>query len=593
MNEDASKLSDAFTDKLLSGRYRIVESLGVGGMGVVYRAEDLDMGRNVAIKVIKDTSTDAKHVRRMTNEAAALAALSQPNIVTIHSSNFTDADGSYLVMELIEGETIDKLVKRQGPLPPDVVSKLSTEVAEALAHAHAKGIFHRDLKPQNLMLTNGNQIKIMDFGIAKLVGITDQRLTQTGEILGTPLFMSPEQCTNATIDARSDIYSLGCTMYFMLAGKPPFEGDSAMELLMKHASDSPDLSALSDPRLKAIVAKCMQKSPEHRFDSAKALADCLSGQTTVDRLAPAKKLASRKIARFALPAAFGCAIVLVVLFTSNSGQFQTAQMASSSSTEPLQELRRLHDKVGYMQITAKDVAELDELSEFVERRNDPELRIQYEKDMVSASGMLQNWQKLDEHLPLCVNAYERAGGFNQGALRKYVDRLLLNKYYATAEKVLNHQRARLVSKGQNRQARVVSLYLGCVFIESNQREKLDTLSNELSKNAEASDFQLISSIESAQEQEPSVPTCTGVDYLRLPYTIAFPGFRVSAHRLWALDCQLAQQPKAAILACSHGIAEAEIGIRNPAISKSQRDRCKAELIRLKKLQEDIRSRNNK
>jgi len=263
-------------------KYQITSILGEGGMSIVYKARHKYMERVVAVKVLhKHLIADAVALQRFQQESQAASSLSHPNIVTVYDFGIEEGQ-AFFVMDCLEGPTLqDVLEKQERIAPPEAVSIL-VQLCDGLEHAHRKGIVHRDLKPSNLVLMpqeNGSQLlKIVDFGIAKLMpsedGKTRQSLTQTGEVFGSPLFMSPEQCMGRAPDLRSDIYSVGCLMYEALSGVPPLMGDTSFETMTKHVNEmpltfkqaNPDLNV--PPALEAVVFRCLQKDPEDRYQSA-------------------------------------------------------------------------------------------------------------------------------------------------------------------------------------------------------------------------------------------------------------------------------------------------------------------------------------
>ena len=213
-------------------RYRIVGPLGQGGMGIVYKAEHKVMGRTVALKVInRELTADPKAVERFRREVKAAAQLNHPNIVTAHDAE--EAGGlHFLVMEYVDGQSLDKFVARRGPLPITLACQFVRQTALGLNHAHQQGLVHRDIKPQNLMVTRKGQIKILDFGLARLLEQTRTRphITAPNLVVGTPDYISPEQARDSsTIDVRADLYSLGCTFYYLLTARVPFPGDSPFD----------------------------------------------------------------------------------------------------------------------------------------------------------------------------------------------------------------------------------------------------------------------------------------------------------------------------------------------------------------------------
>ena len=263
------------------GSYRIVAELGKGGMGVVYRAEHVQLGRTAALKMLQPQFThDDGIVQRFFNEARAASAIAHPGIVEIFDYGVHTDGRAYIVMALLVGETLGERMQR-GWLAVREVVEISVQVASALAAAHAAGIVHRDLKPDNIILAPGH-VKLLDFGIAKLVDRDPTGFrTETGFVIGTPLYMSPEQCMGAPgLDHRADLYSLGCILYHALAGRPPFEAALAGGLLAAHLRDpAPDprvfVSTIPD-ELVAIVARLLAKDPAARFQSALELRDALA-----------------------------------------------------------------------------------------------------------------------------------------------------------------------------------------------------------------------------------------------------------------------------------------------------------------------------
>ena len=262
------------------GPYEILAPLGAGGMGEVYRARDPRLGRDVAIKVLPErVSSDPEALARFEREAQAIAALSHPNILAIHDFG-RQGDVAYAVTELLEGPTLSVRLAR-GPLPRDDLARIGGEICAALAAAHRKGIIHRDLKPANVMLTKAG-VKLLDFGLAKtlarphLDGLTttktETELTEAGTIMGTLDYMSPEQLEGKTIDARSDIFSLGGTLYEMATGRRAFSGSSPASLISSILKDDPTpittLQPLSPPALERVVRMCLAKDPDKRWQSA-------------------------------------------------------------------------------------------------------------------------------------------------------------------------------------------------------------------------------------------------------------------------------------------------------------------------------------
>jgi len=262
------------------GHYRILDLLGAGGMGEVYRAEDTTLGREVALKVLPaELSSDPERLARFEREAKTLAALDHPNIVTIHSVE--EADGfRFLTMQLVEGKPLSELIPTDG-MPLDRIFDIAIPLADALATAHERGVIHRDLKPANIMVTNEGRVKVLDFGLAKLrqevqaplaTELPTEALTEEGRIIGTMPYMSPEQLEGKEIDSRSDIFSLGVVLYELAAGERPFQGDTSVLLISSIFKDTPQsvdtLRGELPHHLGRVIAHCLEKSPKRRYQTA-------------------------------------------------------------------------------------------------------------------------------------------------------------------------------------------------------------------------------------------------------------------------------------------------------------------------------------
>ena len=298
-------------------RYRIVRVLGAGGMGTVFQAEHRIMDRPVALKVInRELTNDPEIVQRFRQEVRAAAKLSHPNIVTAHDAEQT-GELHFLVMEYVEGVDLARYVKRKGPLAPSLVAHIGRQVAMGLEHAARQGMVHRDIKPQNLIITKSGRVQILDFGLARLGRKEPERdvsqsdgdslrksaaaLTLAGSILGTPDYIAPEQATDSrNADIRADIYSLGCTLYFLLTGRPPFPGGSVFNKLLAHQKKTPKPLAEIRPEVPDeiidIVEKMMRRLPGDRYNSpaeaAKALLP-LAKELTSPAVSIAKSPAER------------------------------------------------------------------------------------------------------------------------------------------------------------------------------------------------------------------------------------------------------------------------------------------------------------
>ena len=312
------------------GHYRILDRLGKGGMGEVYLAEDLTLGRRVALKVLpRDLASDDTWRQRFEREARSVAALNHPNIVTIHSVEQVDGV-AFFTLELIEGQTLAALIP-PGGLTLDRLLTYAIPLADAVGAAHQRGITHRDLKPLNVMVTNEGRVKVLDFGLAKLaepqdadLGVTKpEELTGAGRIMGTIAYMSPEQAEGRLVDPRSDVFSLGVMLYEMATGERPFKGDTQVSLLSAIIKDTPksvtDLKQELPRDVSRIVKRCLAKDPEDRYQTAKDLrndlrtlqTDLASGELRAMSGVTAAVLPTR---RPISPAAFGIgAVVLAAL----------------------------------------------------------------------------------------------------------------------------------------------------------------------------------------------------------------------------------------------------------------------------------------
>jgi serine/threonine protein kinase len=261
---------------IFASRYEILSILGEGGMGVVYLAKHQLMDRLVAIKMLHGhLVSDHTSLKRFQQEARTASLLAHPKIVTVHDFGVTDDGRPYLILDYLKGRGLRELIDEEGPLSAERAVKIFSQVCDGLSHAHSKGVIHRDLKPSNIMLIDGEDdgVKLLDFGIAKLLpqsGLQSQSLTASGEVFGTPLYMAPEQILGFPTDARSDLYSVGCVMYEVLCGKPPFAGHSLFETMQKHISEpihpfSRYKSDLAVPaKLQSIIFKAMSKEPNDR-----------------------------------------------------------------------------------------------------------------------------------------------------------------------------------------------------------------------------------------------------------------------------------------------------------------------------------------
>jgi serine/threonine-protein kinase len=287
------------------GGYRVIEQLGTGGMGVVYVGEHELIGKRAAVKVLlPELSRDAGVVRRFFNEARAATQVRHPGIVEVFDFGYASDGSAYIVMELLHGETLAARLHNQGRVPVSTSIRLVQQIAGALGAAHTAGIVHRDLKPENVFIvsdpdvTGGERAKVLDFGIAKLAGdmSAEELKTRTGAVIGTPRYMAPEQCRGARqVDHRADLYALGCIVYEMLCGRPPFLEQGIGDLFAAHMFMPPQppstIEPSISPALEAVILGLLAKDPEQRFPSAAVFLQALD-QSVMAEDAPGARASS-------------------------------------------------------------------------------------------------------------------------------------------------------------------------------------------------------------------------------------------------------------------------------------------------------------
>src|SRR5215208_8449271 len=256
-------------DTLVDGRYRIIRRLGSGGMADVYCAEDTQLGREVALKLLyRRFAEDAEFVERFRREASSAAGLQHPNVVQVFDRG--EWDGTYYIaMEYLEGRSLKQVVRQDGPLDPDRAIDLVLQILKAARFAHRRGVVHRDIKPHNVIVDDEGRAKVTDFGIAR-AGASD--MTETGSIMGTAQYLSPEQAQGHPVDARSDLYSIGVVLYELVTGRVPFDAESAVTIALKQVSEEPVPPSAFNPavseQLEDVVMRSLQKDPANRFADA-------------------------------------------------------------------------------------------------------------------------------------------------------------------------------------------------------------------------------------------------------------------------------------------------------------------------------------
>ncbi len=280
---------DPFIGKLIGEKYKIDEILGIGGFSTVYKAEQSGLRRSVAVKILNaEFVAKPDKIRRFQNEAEMISTLVHSNVATVYDYGVLSEGQPYLVMEFAPGKTLAAVLSEIKVMPPERAVQIFLQVCDGVIAAHSKGLIHRDLKPSNIVLLqsddNVDRVKILDFGLAKVISEEagqHENLTLTGEVLGTPAYMAPEQCMGTAVDVRTDIYCFGCVMYEVLSGRLPLDGETSYEVMHKHINESPiSLSKSGAPvpaRLVRIVSKALQKDPDDRYQNFEDLKDALVG----------------------------------------------------------------------------------------------------------------------------------------------------------------------------------------------------------------------------------------------------------------------------------------------------------------------------
>lgn len=361
-----SRAPDPLIGRILDYKYELIERLGQGGMGIVYRAKRLHIGDEVAVKVLHtDLIVEPRVIERFRREARSAAMINHPNVVSIH--DFSDGQSSespaYIVMEFVRGTSLRRFLKRHGPLSPSRAVDLMRDICSGLGMAHRNGVIHRDLKPDNVIIAAAShegedeRVKVVDFGIAKLRNTpADFTMTQTGAIIGTIYYMSPEQCRGEEIDARADVYSLGAMFYEMITGNPPFRANNIAALISKHLTETPPpfpLELRIPPVLAAACFRALSKNRDERPADASAFARELQvalatpgadSQPSEERRLPAKAVSAASsnwikwtvggLAVFLIVLVFAGAIALYIYNVGTSNNSNTTSNLDNAANQP-------------------------------------------------------------------------------------------------------------------------------------------------------------------------------------------------------------------------------------------------------------------
>jgi serine/threonine protein kinase len=500
---------------VFASRYRIEALLGAGGMGAVYRAHDTLIDRMVALKFLNQS-------RRLAQEATAMAALTHPNIVKIHSIEVDENGLPFLVLEYVSGETLTAIVKERGALDSPTCRKIALQALDALAHAHSANVIHRDLKPHNIMLDQNGDVKILDFGLAKLLGIDDQRLTQTGEIIGTPDFISPEQCNNGAITAATDIYALGCCMYFLLTSKPPFTGDSMLEVLMKQVGEDATFSKISDPHLAGVIAKAMAKNPTDRFATAEEMSAAIQSTTSLDT--PRRKIS---IAKFA-PYAVAGSIVLAAL-TYGIAITKPQQPSKQETVDLSRTLAEISDEVRVQKATPAHRETLRKMRDAIYKTNGMLIE-EFENDITWESYRTHDMPTYLEHAPILFALKASKGYYEQTTLLFQVDVLTSQLKFESARKLLLWARSLVMKNGADSPALRSIDYMRVVLAAQLHNEKeLKEIDAELAgPNMMGNDEDLMIHCRRMVLTKGSVEWLSAFHFLSAPHSNQERGFRAYA-----------------------------------------------------------------
>lgn len=406
----APSQEDRLVGKIVGGHYEILSLIGQGGMSQVYKAKHLLLKRNVALKFLAvGRQFDAKSIARFQKEAEAASELQHLNICSTREFGVNEEGIPFLVMDYVQGTSLGEMLLKEKTLSKHQSIEIMTGLCAGLEHAHERGVIHRDIKPANIILTRDKAgagvVKIVDFGIAKLIREDESgpNLTQTGEVFGTPKYMSPEQCLGSKVDQRADIYALGCIFYEMLAGQPPFCDESAIKILFAHVNDeAPSLSDRCGKEIQAILRRCLEKDPSKRYQKVSELLTDLQAAKDGRSLVHARQKQSEK-AKNVLAGVTLLAVIGLFVF-----MFTTLNQGYESTTES----RKVWDVVHKQAIAFKQQNDLASAERELEKsleiarnsRNDSilALTLQELSEVESAQGKtaeaLEHRKSLDDKL---------------------------------------------------------------------------------------------------------------------------------------------------------------------------------------------------
>ena len=330
------------TGSTFAGRYQIIEELGKGGMGRVYKVLDKETNEKIALKLIKpEVATDKKTIERFRNELTTARKIAQKNVCRMFDLN-REKDNYFITMEYVPGGDLKKFIRRSKQLTIGTAISIAKQICDGLAEAHNLGVVHRDLKPNNIMIDDNGNARIMDFGIAR--SVKSKSLTGSGVMIGTPEYMSPEQVEGKEVDQRTDIYALGIILYEMLTGRRPFEGDSPITIGVKHKSEQPENPHKYNPQitdnLSFLILKCLEKSKENRFQFVEEITSELtkleSALPIADKLIPKKSITSKEITvslpskRTIIPIAIAVTVLILAVLIFNPFSKKKTVMPSSN-----------------------------------------------------------------------------------------------------------------------------------------------------------------------------------------------------------------------------------------------------------------------